>query len=207
VGEPGDGYPWPFFGAELVRGQELAQTGLTDAERAALGRPLGAFLRALHDAEVDVELPLDPIRRTDMPYRAEWARTRFDELGWTPPGAARILDEAAELPPAELTSLVHGDLHLRHAVVDEGRLAGVIDWGDVCRSDPAVDLVLLWAALPPDVRPEFFAEYGAVDEAALLRSRVLSLFLCSILAIHARAVGDGTVEWECLAALDRTVTG
>jgi hypothetical protein len=57
------------------------------------------------------------------------------------------------------------------------------------------------------VRPEFFAEYGAVDEAALLRSRVLSLFLCSILAIHARAVGDGTVERECLAALDRTVTG
>jgi aminoglycoside phosphotransferase (APT) family kinase protein len=39
------------------------------------------------------------------------------------------------------TGLAHGDLHVRHLLVDEaGALAGVIDWGEVCRGHPASEL-------------------------------------------------------------------
>ena len=112
-----------------------------------------------------------------------------------------------ELPPSEGLALVHGDLHARHVFVDDGRLSGVIDWGDVCRSDPAVDLVLVWCALPPAARAAFFDEYGAVGEEGLLRARVLSLFLCAVLALHARAEGLGDVERESLDGLERTLAG
>ena len=81
----------------------------------------------------------------------------------------------------------------------------MIDWGDVCRSDPAVDLVLVWCALPPAARAAFFDEYGAVGEEGLLRARVLSLFLCAVLALHARAEGLGEVERESLDGLERTL--
>lgn len=70
---------------------------------------------------------------------------------------------------------------------------------------PAVDLVLYCAALPPDARSEFLAAYGPVGEAALLRARVLSIFLCATLALHARAERLPAVERESLAGLERTV--
>ena len=133
------------------------------------------------------------------------ARERLAELGDVDPRAEEILAAAFELPPPERLALVHGDLHLRHAFVDDQRLSGVIDWGDVCRSDPAVDLVLVWCALPPPARAAFFDEYGPVEEAGLLRSRVLSLFLCAVLALHARAEGLEHVERESLDGLERTL--
>ena len=205
IGRASAAFPWPFFGAALVPGVELAEAGLDDGSRAALARPLGTFLRTLHSAEIDVELPVDPIRRTDMPFRGGGTRERLAELGRSPAGAEEILAAAIELPPPELTTLVHGDLHLRHALVEHGRLSGVIDWGDLCRSDPGVDLVLYWAALPPEARSEFLATYGPVREAALLRARVLSLFLCAALALHARAERLPAIERESLAGLERTV--
>ena len=102
---------------------------------------------------------------------------------------------------------MHGDLHLRHVLVEKGRLSGVIDWGDVCRSDPAVDLVLVWCALPPAACSAFFDAYGPVGEDGLLRARVLSLFLCAVLALHARAEGLEHIERESLDGLERTLAG
>ena len=61
VGEPADGYPWPFFGAEAIHGREVPAVDLTHDARCALGRPLGEFLRRLHSAHVAAELPNDPM--------------------------------------------------------------------------------------------------------------------------------------------------
>ena len=205
VGEPSAAFPWPFFGGPPVPGRELAEARLDDGARADLARLLGGFLRALHAAEVDVELPADPLGRADMGFRVRRARERFAELGATPDGAEDVLEAALALPPPERLAVVHGDLHLRHAFVADGRLSGVIDWGDVCRADPAVDLVLVWCALPPSTRAAFFTAYGPVPEDALLRARVLSLFLCAVLAIHARHEGLEDVERESLAGLERTL--
>ena len=205
VGEPSADFPWPFFGGPVVPGEELAAADLDDRERVALGRALGRFLRALHSAELDVELPVDPIRRADMAFRVGRARERLAELGGAPDGADDVFAAALALPPPERLTLVHGDLHLRHPFVHDRRLSGVIDWGDVCRADPGIDLVLVWSALPPDARPGFFAEYGEVPADGLLRARVLSIFLCAVLALHARHEGLPHVERESLAGLERTL--
>jgi len=199
VGRPSHAFPWPFFGGPVVPGIELARAELDEEQRSLLARPLAEFLRALHSADVAVDLPVDPIDRAEMPRRVARTRARLDELGGVPPEAEPVLEQALELPPPAYTAVVHGDLHLRHVLVDEGRLSGVIDWGDACRSDPAVDLVPVWCALSPGSRSEFFSVYGAVEEPALVRARVLSLFLCAVLAIHARAEGLADVERESLA--------
>ena len=205
VGAPSELFPWPFFGSPAIPGRELAEARLDDRARLDLARPLAAFLRTLHTAELDVELPIDPLGRAEMGFRVRLARERLAELGWAPPGAEDVFQTALTLPPPERLAIVHGDLHLRHAFVADGRLSGVIDWGDVCRADPAVDLVLLWCALPPDGRRDFVAAYGDVPEDALVRARVLSIFLCAVLAIHARHVGLEHVERESLTGLERTL--
>ena len=205
VGEPSAEFPWHFFGGPVVPGQELAEADLDDEARLALAGPLGRFLGALHAAELDVELPVDPIGRADMGFRVGRARERLADLGGGPAGTEDVLERALALPPPERLAIVHGDLHLRHALVEDGRLSGVIDWGDVCRADPAIDLVLVWSALPPAARADFFAAYGAVPEDGLLRARVLSIFLCAVLALHARHEGLEHLERESLAGLERTL--
>jgi len=103
--------------------------------------------------------------------------------------------------------LVHGDLHVRHLLVDEGgALTGVIDWGDVCRADRAADLSLVWSLLPPAGRAAFLDEYGPVDEGTLLRARVLALFLCALLAVYARDERSPSLERESRAGLERALT-
>jgi aminoglycoside phosphotransferase (APT) family kinase protein len=215
VGEPSDRFPWPFFGAPLLGGAEPADAVLTEDDRVALGAELGTFLRALHapgtlsSVDPDRALPVDFNRRADMPFRVARVRDRLRDLPaelWRPPAAVEdILGAAEDLEPTSAAALVHGDLHLRHLLVDGGSLSGVIDWGDVCRADPAVDLMVVWMLLPPEGRRSFIAAYGPIDAERLLRARVLALFLGLVLALYARDVGNARLQHESVAGLDRTL--
>jgi aminoglycoside phosphotransferase (APT) family kinase protein len=117
---------------------------------------------------------------------------------------AGLLDAALTLPAPERSAVVHGDLHVRHVLVDaEGALTGVIDWGDVCRADPAIDLMLLWSFPPAAAREGFIDAYGPVGPDQLLRARVLALFLCATLALYAHHEGEPALEREAVAGLAR----
>ena len=83
----------------------------------------------------------------------------------------------------------------------------MIDWGDLCLADPAVDLSLSWSLLPPAARRGFERAYGAVDEATQVRARLLAVHLCASLAVYGRAEGIPTLEQESLAGLARVATG
>jgi len=213
-GRPAEEYPWPFAGSPFLPGRELADAAPPDAVRGALARPLGGFLRALHAVRLaDHDLPADPLGRADMAIRVPWAEERLAEverLGlWRrPPSVRRLLDAARTLPPtAEPATIAHGDLHFRHVLVGEhGEPTGVIDWIDVCRGDPSIDLCLLWSVLPPDPRAEALDAYGPVAEEQVLRARVLAVFLCATLAIYGRHEGMPALEREAVAGLDRAAT-
>ena len=88
-------------------------------------------------------------------------------------------------------------------VVEDGRLAGVIDWVDVCRDDPGIDLSLVWSFLPLQARADFLDEYGPVSEESLLRARVLAVFLNAVLALYGQHESLPAVEREALAGLRR----
>ena len=219
VGRPADGYRWPFVGAALIPGKETADAACSDADRCRLARPLAAFLRALHDAHTAAavdpagELPGDPMGRADMELRVPRTAERLREIErlglWRAPGSVGdVLDAARELEEPEPSALVHGDLHIRHLLVDDDcRAAGVIDWIDICRGDPAIDLPLYWSLLPPAGRAEFLDAYGTVTEAQLLRARVLALFLSATLAVYAHHEGMASLEREAIGALERATVG
>jgi aminoglycoside phosphotransferase (APT) family kinase protein len=208
VGRPTDEYPWPFFGSALLPGREA--TGLDDGTRLEVALQLAGFLRRLHSLEVDVDLPVDVNGRADMSRRVPRTLELLDELQrlglWDePPSVRAFLEEARELPSRELTAIVHGDLHFRQVLVDDGSVTGVIDWVDVCRSDPAIDLSMAWSFLPVTARQRFLDAYGPVTEEQLVRARVLALSLSAALAWNAHAEGLAAVEEEALAGLQRAL--
>lgn len=120
-----------FVGYRLIRG-----TPLFDEDQDGVR----AFLDALH-ALGPTELPVD---RPDWveAYRdqcAEFERLVFPILDKdTRAQASRLFADVDTLVDFE-PALVHADLGPEHLLVRDGRLAGVIDWGDVRVGDPALD--------------------------------------------------------------------
>jgi aminoglycoside phosphotransferase (APT) family kinase protein len=211
IGVPSDAFPWPFFGALRLPGVELCDAPETSRER--LAGQLGRLLRQLHGRDVmqtlGARLQENWTRRADMALRVPLTVEKLaalDELWHAPEHVHALLDEALALPPPEPTAVCHGDLHFRHVLVDDGRISGLIDWIDLCRGDPALDLQLVWSVLPLDTRSAFFADYGDVDDATLLRARVIALFLSAALLEYAHHEGLASVEHEALASLDRAAT-
>jgi aminoglycoside phosphotransferase (APT) family kinase protein len=200
VGVAGDGFPWPFYGARYLPGVE--GTGM-----AVSGAALGRVLRALHAPETLTrapELPVDPLGRVDMGTRVPRARELVQELGLD---ATDLLDEAEALPPSHHTAVCHGDLHMRQLLVDSGVLTGIVDWVDVCRSDPAVDLSIAWSFLDGEQRGAFFEEYGEISDETRVRARVVAVFLSAMLAQWARVEDVQLVRSEALAGCARAATG
>ena len=216
-GVPSAAFRWPWAGSRFLPGRELGDAAPSERRRVEHGRALGRFLRALHDIDAadvragDELLPVDPVRRADMPHRVAGVAKRtavLERLGlWRPPsGLAALLGEARELSPSAALVICHGDLHLRHLLVgDDGALSAVIDWIDVCRADPAIDLPLYWGYLPPAARDAFHSEYGPVADHQLLRARVLAIFLWATLAEYGHDVGMASLMREALSGLDRAV--
>lgn len=51
---------------------------------------------------------------------------------------------------------LHGDLHPANVLTEDGELVGVIDFGDLCAGDPALDLAASWILLPDVAEIERF---------------------------------------------------
>ncbi|MGW7003402.1 phosphotransferase, partial [Streptomyces sp. NPDC054933] len=106
---------------------------------------------------------------------------------------------------------LHGDLHPANVVVLDGTLSGVIDFGDMCAGDPAVDLAAAWVLLPAGAASRFFDAYAHTDEAMIRRARGLaaskSLFLILMGQAGERGLPGGKPAWGPAgrAALDRVL--
>jgi aminoglycoside phosphotransferase (APT) family kinase protein len=205
-------FPWPWFGSRLIAGEEIAHAGLDADRRGRLATELGEFLGRLHSLRlpVDTSLAIDPMGRADMAARIPRTDAALGQVAslWDGGGRAHnVLNAAQNLPPDTDPVIVHGDLNLRHALVSEaGGLAGVIDWGDMCRAPRSVDLPLYWSLFNADARATFRAAYGPLTEATLARARVLALFFDATLAVYANDKGMHDLWREALHGLGRTVT-
>ncbi len=218
IGQPSPRFPWPFFGARLLPGTELAESGLADADRSQVAAGTGRFLRALGEPGIRAlaaDLPVDPLRRGTPAVRAGRAREVLDRLAaaqiWAPDQAAyALLDEAVQVPerdqPGELV-VAHGDLHARHVLTGpDGAASGIIDWGDVCLADPAVDLSLAYLGFAGPARAEFLAAYGRpVGPERELAARTCALSVGASLTEYAADQGAATLLRECRAGLARVV--
>lgn len=188
AGRPQGGYPWPWSVVPWIPGlpATVAPPG------AAQAAPLGRFLRALH-VPAPAGAPHNPYRGVPLGARADVLDSRLDRLA-----AAGALDAAAVRrawrraldagePPGPGV-WIHGDLHPDNLIVEEGAIRAVVDWGDLCRGDPATDLAAAWMLWPPGVHAGLREGYGSRDDATWERARGWAL-LFGLLLLEVGAAG------------------
>lgn len=183
LGEPSAAFDWPFAGYQLISGATACRANLNAAERTQMATKLGQFLRVLHTLPADdLHLPPDDHGTLDVERRMpkieenitivrEKNLVRDDTL------FDNVLSEARGIKPELPGCVVHADLYVRHFILDEDRqLAGIIDWGEMHRNDPAIDLALVFQFLPPGrARDCFWQEYGSARPEQLRLARFSAL--------------------------------
>jgi len=163
VGRPTASYPWdwtilPYFPGEAVGTAPFADPGREAAR-------LGAFLAALHqpsppDAPVNPFFrgaPLaarNPITMKHMESLADQIDLDVVRPSW--------LAACAVTPWAGAPMWLHGDLHPLNMVQHDGKLAAIIDFGDMTGGDPATDLLAAWQLFD---KPERALLRAAADSA------------------------------------------
>lgn len=170
VGRPAKGYPWSWSIIPWIEGEAVDQAPLN----ADQGPALAAFLRALHQPSPP-DAPENPGRGVRLETRREQLGECLDRLRASSdlitPSIDRAWRNALAAPFCQTLVWLHGDLHAQNVLSKNGNLAGVIDWGDMCGGDPAVDLCSVWGLLP-DVSARVAAlEVYAPDDALLARAR------------------------------------
>jgi aminoglycoside phosphotransferase (APT) family kinase protein len=213
VGHPSAEFAAPFYGHRWLQGITADRARLEARERAALARPLGEFLRGLHALDVEaLGVEPDTLRR-DMRTVAERSERQLERLFERGPSEplAEELRAAQQLlnrpppnrDPAAPDALIHGDFYARHLLLDaENALSGVLDWGDVCAGDRAVDLGIVYTFLPAPERAAFWTAYGEVDDETRDRARHIGLCRHAIsLLAYARDIGDQLLVHEASFAL------
>lgn len=210
IGQPEESYPWPFSGYPKVKGETTC--GLERKASLASIPDLAHFLKKLHNFPVKIaqnaNVPFDEFGRSDMIKRRPILEELTDkivqrELIPNPEQLSGYLETLEVVQSSKLNTVVHGDLHIRNILVDhDGKLSGVIDWGDLHIGDPAVDLSIVYSFLPPESRPLFFREYGNVDRSTKVLARFIAVYILAVLLLYGADHGDSVLMETCRDGLE-----
>ena len=152
LGQPGQGYLWPFWGYRMLKGEPLGTVTMSEQRQCDVARLLGEFLSRLHLTD-GAGLPASPWFDDDQrPWQIK-IQDRLQASRDAYPAAlfSRCLEfvQASERVPTGYRGTrrqVHGDLLADHILVNPAtfRPTGIIDWGDPSTGDPAGDFVGIW---------------------------------------------------------------
>ncbi|RZU62000.1 aminoglycoside phosphotransferase family protein [Zhihengliuella halotolerans] len=172
TGHPGYGYPYEWAIVPWYPGTSAALAA--PAERDGYAVELAVFLAAMH-VEAPDDAPSSIFRGTDLALRQAAVGHRLAEFGaglFAPaasegfaPGTVDVLRSVVADGVSAATHTgpprwLHGDPHPHNVVFGpDGRLAAVVDFGDLTSGDPAGDLGMVWLHFTPAGRAAFQEAY------------------------------------------------
>ncbi|GAA1658040.1 aminoglycoside phosphotransferase family protein [Fodinicola feengrottensis] len=192
-GEPGEGYPFPWSVRGWLSGETAADLDrIGDLQRFALS--VAEFIRALQRCDPTG----GPLAGEHSFYRGappkhyddETRRCLAELAGHIDTDRATVVWEAALA--AEWTGppvWFHGDIAHGNLLVEDGKLAAVIDFGTSGIGDPACDLVIAWTMFSGQSRA-VFRHVVDHDDGAWARARGWALWKSMLTLVSSRGKDD-----------------
>ena len=189
AGRPGEDFPWPWSVVPWIEGQRAAL--VPPAERAGMAESLAEVFHALHTTAPAVA-PENPFRGGSLnrPEADERFRARLAALGAEGDADAVLArwDAWRAAPDWDAPDVWgHGDAHPLNLILgSDGRLTGVVDWGDLTSGDPACDLATAWLTFDAEGRRRFVDcanLSGRYDASTWVRAQAWALHLALVLVV------------------------
>ncbi len=162
--------PWSIYG--WIEGVPATRANVDDWER--LAGDLASFLVRLRSAATAGAPPPGPHSAFRGGPLSHWDDEVGDLLrrlrGREREGAARVWRDALAAPLPDRAAWFHGDVATANLLVQDGRLAAVIDFGCAGVGDTACDTGIAWTHLRGAAARTFRREL-AVDDATWARGR------------------------------------
>lgn len=183
TGVPSAVFPWPWTIAPWFDGEPAFHSAPSEHHR--MVSQLADFVSAIHRPAPPVA-PRNPVRGVPLRNRDLALRnrvtaqrfSRFEEI-------IALWDRLLTVPEwNRAPSWLHGDLHAANILAKNGNISAIIDFGDMCSGDPAVDLAAGWMLFERDDREHFqtlVTEATGADDALWQRARGWALNLATVM--------------------------
>lgn len=187
-GKPNEKYPWAWSVLPWIQGSCASVEPPTAGE----GKRFAKFLNALHQPPPN-DIPFNPFRSVSLTSRSEkinlWIQQLSETTGLITPTIKILWKRAldADTNSHKLKKWIHGDLHPRNILTHQGKISGVIDWGDTTAGDPAVDLATVWMTFPQQSeRQQILQHYQVSGETQALeyRAKGWAIFFAAVFLTH-----------------------
>lgn len=171
LGKPAIGYPWRWSVLPWLVGRAADQ----EEPLANQAKHLASFLRSLH-MPAPFNAPRSAVRGVPLNQRAASVEERMQRLetktNLITPKIKNTWNMALNTLVDVEAKWLHGDLHPRNVLVENGGIAGIIDWGDMTSGDIATDLASIWMLFcDRSARQQAMAEYANVSDATVQRAK------------------------------------
>jgi aminoglycoside phosphotransferase (APT) family kinase protein len=214
IGKPTEDYPYPFQGYPMIKGISGCHANLKVQDRITSLPTLAAFLKQLHsiDEQKAFAIGAKPqiLERINVKKMVNALNERVEKI--IDRKLCRInkvvfQEEITTVQKINLPShekcLIHGDLYCRHLFFNDGKLTGIIDWGDAGINNKSVDLSVIWSFYPSTCHSLFFELYGAVDLATWRYARFLALYSMFTTLLYGHDIGDDLLATESRDSIKR----
>ena len=212
VGSPSEEYPYPFQGYRCIKGASVGEVILTQEQRIASLKLLALFLKQLHsiDEKQAWAMGAKPqlFDKTEVEKIIVIFQDRVDQLSSLNyridnKEIQQEISTVQKITLSDFKCLVHGDLYFKHLIFNQGRLRGIIDWGDLGINNPVVDLAIIWGFYPKKYHPLFHEIYGLVDPEAWQYARFLGLYMAITLVLYGLDIQDKYLASEASESIKR----
>jgi aminoglycoside phosphotransferase (APT) family kinase protein len=163
LGEPGPGYPLPWSVQTWLPG--VTAVDRDPGESVEFAHDLAEFILGVRAIDTRGRRFSGQGRGGDLRSHDAWMETCFQrgEQLLDVTALRRMWASLRVLPRAGGDVMSHGDLMPANVLVAGGRLAGVLDVGDLRAADPALDLVGAWHLLESGPRQVLRCDLGCDD--------------------------------------------
>lgn len=198
-GSPSEDYPYPFQGYRCIKGASVGEVGLTPQQRLASLKPLALFLKQLHSVDEKQALAMGAkpqlFDKTEVDKTIAIFQDRVGQLislGYQidTKETQQEISATQQIILPDGKCLVHGDLYFKHLIFNQGRLRGIIDWGDLGINCPVVDLAIIWGFYPEKHHALFHEIYGSVDSGIWQYARFLGIYMVITLILYSLDIHD-----------------
>lgn len=207
IGKPSNDYPWKWSIYQWLEGDTAAFGYIADL--CDFATSLGQFLISLHR----IDTKGGPLAGLHSFYRGGSLANYDSETKQAIIALKGNIDTiaATEVWKKALASTwqkpsvwVHGDISAGNLLVKNGRLSGVIDFGQLAVGDPACDLAIAWTLFNGESR-EAFRKTLPLDSETWARGRAWTLWKALIVAADLTNPNNSESA-QCWRIIDEVLT-